>query len=78
MTPIEKAAQAVVDYTKQRMPPSDSIVTCEGIARAVLQALREPSEGMIEAGRETECVHGDMNCGCDVSWSAMIDAALSE
>lgn len=47
---IERATKAVVDYTGQRLPPAGDVITCEGIARAVLQAIREPDDHMIMAG----------------------------
>jgi hypothetical protein len=46
------------------------------VARAAIEAMREPTAGMVNAGLETYCEHGDQNCGCAISWSAMIDAAL--
>lgn len=42
-------------------------------AVAVLTAIREPSEGMVEAGRWPAEDDGPVAC-----WTAMIDAALSE
>lgn len=56
-------------------------------ARAVLQAIREPSEGMVEAGQsalEDPDITGDDGTVCIVDgdanavYRAMIDAALSE
>lgn len=54
----------------------------ESIARAVLEAIREPSEGMCVAGGEN-IVHSDGQTEPDTDaaksvWQAMIDAALSE
>lgn len=84
---IERAARAVW----AEVGPSNSGWTfeqdredCEEIARAVLQAIREPSEGMITEGAYTiPCGGGGeigppnerdaLNC-----WQAMIDAALEE
>jgi hypothetical protein len=45
-------------------------------ARAAIEAMREPTQAMIHAGQNTYCDHGDQNCGCAVSWSAMIESAL--
>lgn len=44
--------------------------------RAAIASLREPTEAMIKAGKNTECEHMQMNCGADIAWQAMIDAAL--
>jgi hypothetical protein len=77
MTPLERAARDVANYTGQRLPPQGDIVTCEGIVRAVLQAIREPSEGMVEAGDAEMQSRGCMG-GSGHVWEDMIDAALSE
>lgn len=52
-------------------------------ARAVLTAIREPSEGMIVKGQQTVMEHWQRDDGPDEdsaeqAWQAMIDAALSE
>lgn len=54
--------------------------------RAVLEAIREPSEGMVEAGMDYDERELNLRLGraptveeCQIGeWSAMIDAALSE
>jgi hypothetical protein len=48
-------------------------------ARAVLQAIREPSEGMVEAGEEV-AMRPFVAAGqfTPETWQAMIDAALEE
>lgn len=50
--------------------------------RAVLQAIREPSEGMVEAGDRAEMALGEVRglgvYGTERIWPAMIDAALEE
>lgn len=76
MNPIERAARAVAEYTGQRMPPSGDVVTCEGIARAVLAAVREPSRSMLEAGASGSGEDSETVAIC--AWEAMIDAALAE
>jgi len=40
-----------------------------GMARAAIEAMREPTDGMVEAGNRM---------GCIPTYSRMIDAALSE
>lgn len=82
MTPIEKAARAVAEYAARRLPPADSAATCEGIARAVLQAIREPSEGMLSDGafqifRGERITEDDLDSAKRV-WRAMTSRALTE
>lgn len=88
MTPLERAAQAaqgVIDEARKwgENPAEHS----EKIARAVLQAIREPSKSMKEAGADGPLTtsHGDDESFDYVSeddaatcWQAMIDAALEE
>jgi hypothetical protein len=80
MTVIERAARAVADYTGQRLPPQGDIITCEGIARAVLQAIREPSDAVTDVGVDmlTERGCNPLSGDAEAVWQAMIDAALSE
>lgn len=66
MTPIERAVDAVDNYIGD-MQASREIV------EDVLQALREPSDVMVEAGRWPGIADGPIAC-----WQAMIDAALGE
>ena len=50
-------------------------------ARAILAAMREPTEPMIDAGYKTDHasgLEGRADIGPRLAWSAMIDAALSE
>lgn len=57
MSPIQAMAVAIAEYTDQRMPRSGDVITCEGIARAALDALADNvSEGMCREGYlEWEC-----------------------
>lgn len=57
----------------------------EACARAVIEAMREPTEAMIEAGMDADCREWRRNLGdrlptveeCQANdWRAMIDAAL--
>lgn len=93
MTPIERAARAIC-VTFGYDPDKDDEVGLgepgdvnwnmfEDHARAVLTALREPSEGMKEAGWfRFSCAHpdqADADRGPEISiWQAMIDAALEQ
>lgn len=78
MTPLERAARALAEtYNRHRIPgapdnPGADPVDYED-ARAVLRAIREPSEGMVQVG----CSGGDWPYAAD-TWSAMIYAALEE
>jgi hypothetical protein len=85
---IERAARELAAYHRCKFSHDE---WC-GITRAVIESLREPSEGMIEAGdREGEMqVYGVSSdediepCavfsyhGSENIFTAMIDAALSE
>jgi hypothetical protein len=73
MTPIEKVAYAL--YVKSGLTFSD-ISYWNGQARAAIEALRDPSEKMIEASnREWD---GRMSHRSSGAWQAMIDCALAE
>lgn len=80
MTPLERAARAIlaVDYPEEAGGAIEDLYwdrRGEGYmayARAVLQAIREPSEAMDRAAAECESSYvGDV-------YTAMIDAALGE
>lgn len=74
---IEKAGAAL---RKRGLPKLEA----EACARTVLQAIREPSEGMVEAAEDTRepCESGGYYSedlpSPDIVWKAMIDAALVE
>jgi len=78
-TPIEQAAKAAYDSTKQPWDPSydeqgESIhLACLVVARAVLFAIREPSEGMVDAMYAAGVEHG-----LDYVFRSAINAALAE
>lgn len=70
MTPLERAAHAL------RIADSCDFFEAENkdypaMVRAVLLAIREPSEGMRDAGGRALGDYDDI-------WQAMIDAALEE
>lgn len=58
----------------------DGPIKLDALVRAVLQAYREPSEGMIEAGDDAIIYHPeDIICNqAKRCWPAMINHALSE
>jgi hypothetical protein len=76
VTPLERAAQAIVGARIGEPGYSgDWDEDDVKAARAVLTAIREPNEGMVEAGRDRcDCEEHQMEAG----WQAMIDAALAE
>lgn len=92
MTPLERAIAIINNTARIENIAGDQLGVAEAnplyvvtnpadVARAVLTAIREPSEGMETAG----VVEGDWNrdnldLGEEAKkvWAAMIDAALSE
>lgn len=85
MTPIERASRAVAGVVEEFSQPDptecwdrlsqSSRDTYTLIVHAVLQALREPTKAMMDAGDEWTNHHAD--CVYSI-WQAMIDAALAE
>ena len=91
MTPIERAARAIRPTVEGdnalywaseygRPAPDASL---EAIVRAVIESLREPSEGMADAGSQVPLPSfgaplGLSNEEVGAIWSTMIDAALRE
>ena len=82
MTDIERVARAICRANCPRSMPQEAM-ECQvanawdmwvGEAVAALQAIREPSPGMVEAGNEV----GDWQVNADFIWAAMIDKALGE
>lgn len=98
MTPIERAAQALADAFAEQEPEhggtyflgSDNLraVEIDGtfdfqkISRAVLQAIREPSEAMVgpATGYMIIAIHEYQADRIDAQriWKTMIDAAIAE
>ncbi len=77
---IERAAKALDDVYD--ISPRGELINHEACIRAVLAAIREPSEGMKDAGSEAMLEHG-VDIFLDsretvAMWQAMIDAALGE
>lgn len=86
MSPLERAARALHDVEPMSSDAEMNEVFFLGLrdvrvrqVRAVLQAIREPSEGMIEAG-EAVAMRPFVAAGqfTPETWQAMIDRALSE
>ena len=69
---LERLASAMQKSMDEQA--ATGVVRVHKLARAVLRALREPTEEMLEAGREA-AFHGD---GLDGAFQTMIDAALGE
>lgn len=70
MTPLERAARAIDDLLGI---DGQLCATPTEVARAVITAISEPSEGMVHAGSRG----GDWPHSKE-SWHAMIDALLAE
>lgn len=66
--------EEIVDTARRASMP-----VCRDAVRAVLQAIREPSEGMVEEGDAAHAANtGYQYSAVHETWQAMIDAALSE
>jgi hypothetical protein len=84
MTPLEKAAQALKDrlcYTSGIIEGGRAGATdFRDMVRLVIAAIREPSDGMVEAAQTY--LDGAKWDGASpealVAWEIMIDAALTE
>lgn len=87
MTPIERAARALCENPSE--DPDEIVFMTDGTwiprwkaelwrVKAVLQAIREPSEAMAKAGADD--LPGNTNDPLWVAqaWTAMIDKALEE
>lgn len=77
MTPLRKAARAKVliesgsdDFDALSEELQEQVIES---VKAVLMAIREPSEAMVMAGDEQPVLDGS-----DKRWRAMIDAAIAE
>jgi hypothetical protein len=70
-TAFDAATSAVLETT-QGSPGTRDYLRCQAIVRAVLTAIREPSDAMLQAAAECES-----SFVADV-YTAMIDAALTE
>jgi len=71
---IERAMQAIHDC--ECLLDAEE---CEMLVRAVLRAIREPSEGIIKAGSDPSCDLAEVGqLDALLTWQSMIDAALGE
>lgn len=87
-TPLERAAQAIRDETGAYGHPAGGFMTEGGlvdeqyfrdIVRAVLTAIREPSEDMLDAYFNLTNLGGDLISATPAeAFTAMIDAALAD
>jgi uncharacterized Fe-S center protein len=77
LSPFERAVRAIeqtpVMSDTYAMAGEDAVA----LARAVLQAVRDPSEAMLEAGEQKDLAATD-RASALTHWQAMIDAALAE
>lgn len=72
MNMIEKVARAIA--LSNRAPDSDDWPVYVNDAKAAIEAMREPTEVMVEDGQDARLDGG----GYYDVWRAMIDAALRE
>ena len=75
MNMIERVAQAMADADD--IPGTTHY---EGMARAAIEAMREPTKAMLDAGWEAPAdvgLDGLLSESMRSSWCAMIDAALN-
>jgi hypothetical protein len=83
MSKVEEVAKAILDDLKDRSGVLDGIdddVIAEigrDTARAAIEAMREPTEAMAEAGCKDQPWGYGINDAMQ-TWRSMIDAALSE
>jgi len=85
MTPLERATRVLEDEIRRQCTTGEASLECVDdcdkylMARAVLCAIRESSEAMVDAG-EAVAVRPFVAAGrfTPETWQAMIDAALEE
>ncbi|AJR24571.1 hypothetical protein [Sphingobium sp. YBL2] len=87
MIPIERASRAIIDAAQEqgayvggepdnlRSVPINGVIDAKAMVRAVLAAIREPSEAMIYASSEGGLGFNDKVIE---DWQSMIDAMLDE
>lgn len=84
---IEKAVEALEKWHSAKS--LDWGIDAEGAVRVVLEAIREPTEEMLDAGKKVDVGHswgsgtpaapmGEYCYMPENVWAAMIDAALKE
>ncbi len=82
LTPLERAERAILPLLtdEMNMPFDESDVgkvpMAREIVRAVLTAIREPSEAMLNAAGDKEAINPRATAGH--MWRAMIDALLED
>jgi hypothetical protein len=75
---IERAARSIWEGFGRPKPGWERFIPT---VQALLQAIREPTEAMIEAGKHEERMHNGEHYGnppVSEMWTAMIDKALAE
>lgn len=94
MTPIERATRALIDELHRqgeargvtvedngKSAQVDGAFPVEPLCRAVIAAIREPGEGMLDAGSEVinACIEqGEPTIAADAAWQAMLDKLLED
>jgi hypothetical protein len=77
---IERAAKILADVSDHEWAaaPEPKREFYRKTVRAVLQAIRDPSEAMVQAGHDLDSGIFDNEAPPEQRWQAMIDAALAE
>jgi len=78
---VERIALSIASADAEQMHWGRKIMPLEvarALARAALEALREPTEEMCQAGYDAMDANDKPCLNADVCWPAMIDAALAE
>jgi len=70
---IDRVAMAL----KQVWEAGDKNPEYGELARAAIEAMREPTEAMIQAAKNTDYGSDDFGAGPSTHWHEMIDAALA-
>jgi hypothetical protein len=80
-TMLDRAAAAVLAELQKPEAVEDDAVLARQLARAALEAMREPTEAMLEALQENEPTPFEQSGGDQAAyvamWRSAIDAALS-
>lgn len=81
---VERVAGALHAAHAEVGWPADECETCDKLARAAIEAMREPTEAMVCAAEcltsefRTEHDRIEVPPGPEEAWQAMIDAALQD
>lgn len=72
---VDRVARAMGEKIAPALQPGGEPVRVKDVARAVIEAMREPTEAMIDASNANDnIVYGSG----EMTWRTMIDAALKD